>query len=99
MSTGARVALEVFPAPARRALERLSALLGAAPGWLVGGALRDALLGDAVGEVDIAVTAGGGAPGEGRAPARPAPGLVPRAGQRGVCPRVSDVPADAARLT
>ena len=98
MSTGARVALEVFPAPARRALERLSALLGAAPGWVVGGALRDALLGEAVGEVDIAVTAGAVALGKAMALALPGSGFVALDAERGICRVLSDVQVDVADL-
>jgi tRNA nucleotidyltransferase/poly(A) polymerase len=98
MSAGARVSLEVFPLPARRALERLSALLGAAPGWLVGGALRDALLGEAVGEVDIAVTAGAVALGKAMARAMPGAGFVALDEQRGICRVVSDVQVDVADL-
>src|SRR5712692_2090688 len=98
MSAGARVALEVFPAPARRALERLSALLGAAPGWVVGGALRDALLGEAVGEVDIAVTAGAVALGKAMALALPGSGFVALDAERGICRVLSDVQVDVADL-
>src|SRR5262249_3438804 len=35
-----RVGLDAFPPAARRALERLAAILGVTPGWLVGGVLR-----------------------------------------------------------
>ena len=98
MSASTRVSLEVFPAPARHALERLSALLGAAPGWLVGGALRDALLGEAVREVDIAVTAGAIALGKAMARTMPGSGFVALDEQRGICRVVSDVQVDIADL-
>ncbi len=97
-SAGARVALLAFPAPARRALERLSPLLGSAPGWLVGGALRDALLGRAVSELDVAVPAGAFALGRALADALPGSGFVTLDERRGTCRVASDVQIDIADL-
>lgn len=98
MTAGARVALGVFPAPARRALERLSALLGPAPGWLVGGALRDALLGQPVGELDVAVVSDALQLGRALGAALPGSGFVTLDERRGTCRVVSDVQIDIAQL-
>jgi len=55
----ARVPLEVYPGEIRRALSDLAALLGTdTPAWVVGGAVRDALLGRKVTELDVAVRSG-----------------------------------------
>jgi putative nucleotidyltransferase with HDIG domain len=93
-----RVALQAFPEPARRALALLPALLGSASGWLVGGALRQALLGEPVGDLDIAVS--GGALALGQALARQLPGasFVPLDEQRGICRVVSRIQIDIADL-
>ena len=93
-----RVTLEAFPVPARRALACLSARLWPAPGWLVGGALRDALLGQAVGELDVAVPAGALALGRALADALPGSGFVVLDEQRGTCRVVSDLQIDIAAL-
>jgi len=98
MTAGARVALEGFPAPVRRALERLSALLGPAPGWLVGGALRDALLGQPVGELDVAVASDALQLGRALGAALPGSGFVTLDERRGTCRVVSDVQIDIAQL-
>jgi poly(A) polymerase len=98
VNRGTRVSLEAFPAPARRALEQVSALLGARPGWLVGGALRRALLGEAVNEVDIAVPGGALSLGKAVARAQPGSGFVALDEERGTCRVVSDVQVDIADL-
>lgn len=54
-----RVALAEFSAEIRRVLAEIAALAGATtPVWLVGGAVRDALLGRPVTEIDLAVPSG-----------------------------------------
>jgi poly(A) polymerase len=98
VSAVAHVAIQAFPAPARRALGRLSALLGSAPGWLVGGALRQALLGERVGDLDVAVTAGALTLGKALARELPRASFVPLDEQRGICRVVSDVQIDIADL-
>lgn len=98
MSPGARISLGAFSAPARRALEQLSALLGTAPGWLVGGALRRALLGETVTEVDIAVPGGALSLGRALARALPGSGFVALDEERGTCRVVADVQVDIAEL-
>ncbi|MBI2529392.1 MAG: HD domain-containing protein [Candidatus Rokubacteria bacterium] len=58
-ATTAQVSLERFPGDIRHALSELASLLGpGASAWLVGGAVRDALLGRAVSELDVAVPSG-----------------------------------------
>ena len=55
----ARVLIDVYPGEIRRALADLAALLGTdTPAWVVGGAVRDALLGRPVMELDVAVRSG-----------------------------------------
>ena len=79
-------------------LERLAAVLGAAPGWLVGGVLRRALLGDLVPEVDVAVKSAALSVGREMANALPGAGFFVLDEQRGVCRVVWDVPIDIADL-
>ena len=56
----ARVFLEMLSAPAQETLRVVAALLGPrGQGWLVGGALRDALLGQRSDDLDVAVPSGG----------------------------------------
>jgi hypothetical protein len=56
---GRRVALDRFGPAARDRLRTLAELLGPArPAWIVGGAVRDALLGDAADDLDVAVETG-----------------------------------------
>lgn len=98
MRAVARVSRDALPAPARRALERLCDLLGPAPGWLVGGALRHALLGEVVDEVDVAVKAGAIALGEAMARAWPGAGFIVLDEQRGICRVLSEVQVDIADL-
>lgn len=58
-AAAARVSVERFPGEIRRALSDLASLLGSrASAWLVGGAVRDALLGRPVNELDVAVPSG-----------------------------------------
>jgi len=53
------VSLETFPGEIRQALSALASLLDpGAPAWLVGGAIRDALLDRRVSEIDVAVPSG-----------------------------------------
>ena len=94
----ARVTLEAFPEPARRTLSRLPPLLGSGAGWLVGGALRDALLGQAVNELDVAVPAGALTLGRALADALPGSGFVVLDERRGTCRVVSDLQIDIAAL-
>jgi putative nucleotidyltransferase with HDIG domain len=98
MSVDVRVSVEAFPGAAQRALGRLAALRGSAPGWLVGGALRQALLGETVGDLDVAVS--DGALTLGKALARDLPGasFVPLDEQRGICRVVSEIQIDIADL-
>jgi putative nucleotidyltransferase with HDIG domain len=90
--------LGAFPEPSQRALGLLRAALGSAPGWLVGGAVRQALLGERVGDLDVAV--GAGALPLGQALARQLPGatFVPLDEPRGICRVVGDVQIDIADL-
>ena len=97
-SAGARVSLNAFPAPARRALEQLATLLGSAPGWLVGGVLRRALLGEAIGDVDVTVRSGALSLGKAMARLAPGAGFVVLDDQRGICRVVSEVQIDIADL-
>jgi putative nucleotidyltransferase with HDIG domain len=54
-----RIALDAFAPAVRDALRLIAGMAGREGGcWVVGGALRDALLGDAAGDLDVAVTAG-----------------------------------------
>ena len=94
----ARVALEAFPAAARRPLGCLSALLGSAAGWLVGGALRDALLGQAVNELDVVVPTGALMLGRALADTLPGSGFVVLDERRETCRVVSDLQIDIAAL-
>ncbi len=98
MSAGTRVELRAFPVPARLALERVSTLLGTRPGWLVGGALRRALLGEAATEVDIAVPEGAFSLGKAMAGADPGSVFVALDEERGTCRVVSEVQVDIADL-
>jgi poly(A) polymerase len=98
VNPGARVAVQAFPVAARRALERLSALLGPAPGWLVGGALRHALLDEEVGDLDVAVSAGALTLGRALARDLPRASFVPLDEPRGICRVVSEVQIDIADL-
>jgi tRNA nucleotidyltransferase/poly(A) polymerase len=93
----ARVFAESFEPPHRRALERLSSLLGAAPGWLVGGAVREALLRQPVDELDVAVPSGAISLGRALATIQGA-GFAVLDAQRGTCRVVSDVSLDIADL-
>jgi putative nucleotidyltransferase with HDIG domain len=90
--------MQAFPGSARRTLARLHALLGAAPGWLVGGALRQALLGETVGDLDVAVSAGALTLGNALAREVPGASFVSLDEQRGICRVVSDVQIDIADL-
>ncbi len=85
-----RVSLGPFTPAAREALRALDALVGPAGlAWVVGGALRDALLGRPAGDLDVAVPAG--AVGLGRAlAARLGAAFVLLDERRGVC-RVAGV--------
>ena len=59
MAPGVAVSLAPFSPPAREALACLSALLGPGrPAWVVGGSLRDSLLGHPVGDLDVALPSG-----------------------------------------
>jgi len=56
---GGRLSLEGLPGEIRRTLSDLASLLDRdAPAWLLGGAVRDALLGRPVTELDVAVPSG-----------------------------------------
>jgi poly(A) polymerase len=88
----------MFSPPARRLLERLSHLSESGPIWVVGGALRDALLGEAVGELDIAVPAGALSVGRSLAGALPGCGFVVLDERRGVCRVLSEVQVDISDL-
>lgn len=94
--TAARVSLEAFGERARRALERVSSRVER--GWLVGGALRDALTGEAVRELDLAVPAGALALGRALADAWPDAAFVMLDEARGVCRLVADLQIDIADL-
>jgi putative nucleotidyltransferase with HDIG domain len=98
VNPGARVSIQPFPGPARRAIERLPALLGSRPGWLVGGALRQALLGEPVGDLDIAVSGGGLTLGKALARELPRASFVPLDEQRGICRVVWEIQIDIADL-
>ena len=91
-----RVSLDAFPEAARRVLERLAAVLGATPGWLVGGVLRRALLGEPVEDVDVAVKSGALSLGKAIANALPRAGFFVLDERRGVCRVVSQVQIDIA---
>jgi poly(A) polymerase/tRNA nucleotidyltransferase (CCA-adding enzyme) len=59
MTVPVRVSVEAFSVEVRRVLRAVDALLGPVrEGWVVGGAVRDALLGRAVGDLDLAVPTG-----------------------------------------
>jgi putative nucleotidyltransferase with HDIG domain len=59
MASGVAVSLAPFSPQAQEALACLSALLGPGrPAWVVGGALRDSLLGHPVGDLDVALPSG-----------------------------------------
>jgi len=97
-SAAARISLDAFPPAARRALQLLDAVLGATPGWLVGGVLRHALLGEAVEDVDVAVKSGALSLGRAMANALPGAGFFVLDERRGVCRVVSEVQVDIADL-
>ena len=90
--------MHAFPAAARRALERLSALLGSAPGWVVGGALRHALLDENVGDLDVAVSTGALSLGKALARELPGASFVALDEQRGICRVVGELQIDIADL-
>ena len=92
----ARVTLASFPPAARRALELLAAVLGATPGWLVGGVLRHALVGEPVEDVDVAVKSGALSLGTTVANSLPGAGFFVLDEHRGVCRVVSEVQIDVA---
>jgi len=94
----AQIARDAFPAPVQRALELVCRLRGATAGWVVGGALRRALLGEAAEEVDIAVSAGAVALGRAMAREQPGAGFVVLDEQRGICRVLSEVQVDIADL-
>jgi poly(A) polymerase len=98
VSRGARVSAQAFPEAARRALEQLSALLGPAPGWLVGGAIRQALLGEMVGDLDVAVSADALTLGKALARELSGASFVPLDERRGICRVVSEIQIDIADL-
>jgi poly(A) polymerase len=98
MTLGARIALETFPPAARVILEHVARLLGSGSGWVVGGALRDALLGQPVGELDIAVVSGAVALGQALTRCIGAAGFVVLDERRGVCRVVAEVQVDIADL-
>ena len=100
MTTGAGpvLSLDTFDAGVVDALRRLAALPGDVPVWLVGGAVRDALLGRAVTEVDVAIAGSAGALGRALADATPGAGFVVLDEERDACRVVSDVDVDLARL-
>jgi putative nucleotidyltransferase with HDIG domain len=93
-----RLSLDAFPEAARAALARLSTQLRATPAWLVGGALRDALLGQPVSEVDLVVTRGALALGRALADDWPGGRFVTLDEARGTCRVLSDVQIDIAEL-
>ena len=98
VSTQAQLSRGALPAGVQRALELLDRLLGSSPGWVVGGALRDALLGEPVAELDVAVSAGAIALGRAMAQAAPGSGFVVLDEERGMCRVLSDVHVDIADL-
>src|SRR5262252_3227281 len=92
-----RLFFESFAVASRRTLESLASLLGDAPGWLVGGAVREALLGQPVDDLDVAVPSG--AIGLGRAlAAGQGAGFAVLDPARGTCRVVADVSVDIADL-
>ena len=96
MTVPVRVSVEAFSVEVHRVLRAIDALLGPGrEGWVVGGAVRDALLGRAAGDLDLAVPTG--ALELGRALAD---GLgwsfVPLDAERGVCRIVGDLQIDIA---
>ena len=93
-----RVTLEALPAAARLPLGCLSVLLGSTAGWLVGGALRDALLGRAVNELDVVVPTGALVLGRALADTLPGSGFVVLDERRETCRVVSDLQIDIATL-
>src|SRR5262245_65058949 len=93
----ARIFLETFPPSVRRLLERVAALAGGST-WLVGGALREALLGNAVGELDVAVVTGAVRLGRALADDLDAAGFVVLDDARGVCRVLAEVQLDIADL-
>jgi len=94
----ARVSLDAFTEPARRGLGALHTRLGPTPGWLVGGALRDALLGLPVRELDVAVATGALAVGRALAESLPGSVFVVLDERRGIGRVVGDVQIDIADL-
>ena len=98
MSAEARVSIEAFPEPARRALHQLSRLVGSRPAWVVGGALRQARLGEEVGDLDLAVSAGALTLGQALARELPGASFVPLDEQRGICRVVWEIQIDIADL-
>ena len=96
MTVPVRVSVEAFSVEVREVLRAVDALLGPGrEGWVVGGAVRDALLGRAAGDLDLAVPTG--ALRLGRALAD---GLgwsfVMLDAERGVCRIVGDLQIDIA---
>ena len=90
------IALGAFTPATREALRALDAVLGPeGRAWVVGGALRDALLGRAAGDLDVAVPAGALELGRVLAD-RLGAAFVPLDAGRGVCRVVGDVQVDIA---
>ncbi len=92
------VPLDAFPAAARRTFQQLATQLGSTPGWLVGGVLRRALLGEVFEDVDVAVPAGALSIGRAMASMLPGAGFVILDAQRGICRVVGEVQVDIADL-
>jgi putative nucleotidyltransferase with HDIG domain len=92
----ARLRLSALSEPARRALAAVDGALGTADGWLVGGALRDALLGESAHELDVAVASGALALGRSLTDRLPGAAFVALDERRGVCRVVGDVQIDIA---
>ncbi|HXJ84400.1 MAG TPA: HD domain-containing protein [Candidatus Methylomirabilis sp.] len=98
MNPPAYVSIGAFPDVARRALKRLTELLGSRPGWLVGGALRQALLGEMVRDLDIAVSSDALTLGKTLARELPRASFVPLDEPRGICRVVWEIQLDIADL-
>jgi poly(A) polymerase/tRNA nucleotidyltransferase (CCA-adding enzyme) len=80
----ARLARDALPSPAAAVLGVLAGRL-AGPAWLVGGSVRDALLGRAGGDLDVAVPSGALRLGRALAGAVPGAAFVALDEARGVC--------------
>jgi putative nucleotidyltransferase with HDIG domain len=93
-----RLSLFALTEPARRALTAVHETLGEREGWLVGGALRDALLGEPVRELDVAVATRALELGRALADRVPGGAFVALDETRGVCRVVGDVQIDIADL-